>query len=195
MVENSFNVVDFRFAKSTDIYELKYEAWSRIYEYSYILNFIKSKLIAGEVPKLHNSSWGYEGVHVIFRDDLDKIADCIHSDKVHSNYRDTYFYDITTKNMKFNNKFDFVLNVSTIEHLNSQKEILESIENLFEQVKINGYLILTFDYPRVNLSDIENIVNVKCAEIKNRLNGNNSQIKNETYKDLNIVYLILQKNE
>jgi SAM-dependent methyltransferase len=195
MVEmNSFNVVDFRFAKSTDDFDLKYRAWSRIYEYQYVLDFIRNTQI--ESPNIHNSSWGYEGVHVIFRDELDLIGKCTHSDIIHSEFRDTFYYDITTENNEFENKFDFVINISTIEHLKTSEDRLTSIKNLFKQVKPGGYLILTFDYPRVNLTEIEFLINKKCTRGGNKeLNGSNSKIVDERYKDLNIVYLILKKNE
>jgi SAM-dependent methyltransferase len=193
-IMENIDVIDFRFAEATDKFNVKYEAWSRIYEYEYVLDFIKWNMYKGmEKPKIHNTSWGFEGVHVIFRDDLDLIGECVHSDIVHSNQRETYFYDITTENKVFENKFDFVLNVSTIEHLNIAKERVLAIQNLFKQVKNGGYLILTFDYPRVNLLEIESLVNSKCKEPINPLNGKNSFCQNMNYKNLNIVYLILRK--
>lgn len=192
MVGN-FEVIDFRFAKFTDNHDLKYKAWSRIYEYQYVIDFIKiNKDIS--IPEIHNSSWGFEGVHVLFHDDLDLIGECIHSDIVHSEYRNTYYYDITTENREFANKFNFVINVSTIEHLETSDVIYKSIENLFKQVKPGGYLILTFDYPRVNLSEIESFIEHKCTyDVKDILNGSNSKIVDERYENLNIVYLILKK--
>lgn len=196
MVGN-FEVIDFRFAKFTDNHDLKYKAWSRIYEYQYVIDFIKmNKFKDFSVSEIHNSSWGFEGVHVLFRDDLDLIGKCVHSDIVHSEYRDTYYYDITTENKEFANKFDFVVNVSTIEHLETTDAINKSIENLFKQVKPGGYLILTFDYPRVRLNEIELFIGHKCTYGgKDALNGSNSKIIDERYKDLNIVFLTLKKNE
>lgn len=196
MVGN-FEVIDFRFAKATDNYNLKYKAWSRIYEYQYVIDFIKmNKYKDFSISEIHNTSWGFEDVHVLFRDDLDLVGKCVHSDIVHSNYRDTYYYDITTENIEFVNKFDFVINISTIEHLETIEIINQSIENLFKQVKPGGYLILTFDYPRVNLTEIELFIGTKCVFNENDvLNGSNSKIIDDRYKDLNIIYLILKKNE
>lgn len=192
----NFKVIDFRFAGIDDTFDLKYRAWSRIYEYKYVLDFIKNQICKDlTMPLIHNTSWGYEGVHAIFRDELDTIGQCVHSDIVSSKYRETYYYDITTENSEFVNNFDFVLNVSTIEHLNTPQDRLLAIYNLYKQIKNNGYLILTFDYPRVNLMEIENLVGVKCAIPKIILNGENSASPNDVYKELNIVYLILQKNE
>lgn len=192
----NFEIVDFRFADVDDNYDLKYDAWSRIYEYPYVIDFIKWNMLKNmEKPKIHNSSWGFEGVHVIFRDELDVIGECVHSDIIHSTFRPTYFYDITTEKKEFENKFDFVLNVSTIEHLNTTRNRLLAIENLFKQVKTQGYLILTFDYPSVNLMEIETLLNSKCKLSTKILNGENSKNPNLRYKNLNIIFLILKKNE
>lgn len=191
-----FEVIDFRFAEITDKFDIKYSAWSRVYEYKYVIDFIKEhKYNDFIIPEIHNTSWGFEGVHIIFRDELDLIGKSVHSDIVYSIYRDSNYYDITTENKEFENKFNFVLNISTIEHLNNIKERLIAIQNLFKQVKIGGYLILTFDYPRVNLLEIENLVNKRCEVPINVLNGKNSVCPNKNYENLNIVYLILQKNE
>jgi SAM-dependent methyltransferase len=195
----NFKVIDFRFTDVSDIYDLKFaknNAWSRIYEYTYVLNFIKENTLKNEIkPKIHNSSWGFEGVHIIFRDELDLIGDCVHSDIIHSIERPTFYYDITTENKEFENSFDFVLNVSVIEHLSDETKRIQSIENLFKQVKNGGYFILTFDYPRVNMKEIEKIVGVECKSAINTLNGKNSIYPNKNYENLNIIYLILKKDE
>ena len=194
-----FKIIDFRFASSNDVHDKQYELpnmWSRPYEYKYVSDFIKgAKLKNFSIPKIHNTSWGFEGVHVTFRDELDGIGDCVHSDIVSSEFRENYYYDITTENLEFKNSFDFVVNVSTIEHLNTVADRIAAIENLFKQIKVNGYLILTFDYPRVNLNEIQTLVNENCVISKNILNGANSVVPNLNYKDLNIVYLILKKDE
>lgn len=193
---NNFELIDFRFAEIGDKYDLKYNAWSRIYEYPYVIDFIMGhKYKNFSVAKIHNSSWGYKGIHVTFRDELDAIGECVHSDIVSSEFRETYYYDITTENRDFENKFDFVLNISTIEHLNTSQETLSAIQNLFKQVKLGGYLILTFDYPRVNLVEIEALIGSKCRRSINAVNGENSAVPDKVYKNLNVVYLILKKNE
>lgn len=196
---NNFTVIDFRFANANDLYDEKYvhkDIWSRLYEYYYVIDFIKWNQYKNmEKPKIHNTSWGFMGIHTMFRDELDTIGECVHSDIVHSKERVTYYYDITTEEKKFENNFDFVLNVSTIEHLDTKELRIVAIENLFKQVKPNGYLILTFDYPRVSLPEIETLINTKCKISENPLNGINSVVKNINYKDLNIVYLVVRKNE
>lgn len=196
---NNFTVVDFRFANADDKYDTKYaqkDIWSRLYEYHFVIDFIKWHMYKGmEKPKIHNTSWGFMGIHTMFRDELDSIGDCIHSDIVHSNERPTHYYDITTEEKQFENKFQFVLNVSTIEHLESKEKRISAIENLYKQVAPNGYLILTFDYPRVSLREIEEMIGTKCKSSTNPLNGKNSAVPNINYGNLNIVYLIIKKDE
>lgn len=187
-------VEEFRFLKNDDIHNSKiYPNWSRTYEYPIILNFLNKKINNNE--KIHNSSWGFEGVHVKFRDELDKIADCLHSDIVNSNYRKTYYYDVLSKDYKLVNNFDFVINVSTIEHLSTSNDQIKALNNLYKQVKEGGYLIVTFDYPRVDLKLIEDWVDSNCKKDNNILNGENSIYKNEKYKHLNIILLIIKKDK
>lgn len=196
---DKFTVVDFRFANADDVYDNKYaqkDIWSRLYEYKYVLDFIKWNMFKDmEKPKIHNTSWGFMGIHTMFRDELDTIGECVHSDIVHSTERPTRYYDITTEEKEFENKFDFVLNVSTIEHLDTKVLRITAIENLFKQVKPNGYLVLTFDYPRVSLIEIEKMFEIECKKSVNPLSGKNSKVPNVHYGDLNIVYLIIKKDE
>ena len=190
----NYKTIDFRFASKDDAYDERFalpHMWSRPYEYHYVLDFIKSHT-GSAVPSIHNSSWGFEGVHVIFRDVLDGVGTCLHSDIVKSKFRDTYYYNIVKERKDFENKFDFVLNVSTIEHLKSNKARKLAIENLFKQVKIGGYLVITFDYPKANLGEIEKLINSKCAVVKDRLNGENSIMQNRRYANFNIVYLVIK---
>ncbi len=195
---NNFEVIDFRFAKTSDVYDLLYKqegAWSRIYEYKYVIDFMSKHINNTESGlAIHNSSWGFEGIHILFRNALNKIGKCIHSDIRKPNSVDEYKYDITTNDKTLVNRFDYVINVSTIEHLDTVENRLSAIENLFNQTVKGGYLILTFDYPRVNLSEIETLVGVKCEKGIEILNGLNSINPNKNYENLNIVYLMLRKN-
>lgn len=185
-------VIDFRFLTLDDKNSSRYENWSRTYEYPVVINFIKEHIGIGD--KIHNSSWGFGGVHIPFSDDLDVISkNVLHSDITTSTHRETYYYDITKEKKEFENTFDFVLNISTIEHLNNKEERIASFKNLYNQVKTGGYLILTFDYPRVELHEFENLVGEKCKKEGEVLSGANSIIKNDRYHDLNIILLIVQK--
>ena len=89
------------------------------------------------------------------------------------------FYDITKS---LDKKFDLVLNISTIEHLPNDKRLL-AIENLINQVNKNGHLILTFDYPDVNINEIEDFFKIKI----NREN----QIITNGYLSVILIHLII----
>lgn len=195
----NYKTIDFRFASKDDVHEPVFvlpHMWSRPYEYHYVLDFIRLNTLKDwGVPLIHNSSWGFEGVHVTFRDMLDEIGDCLHSDIVKSKFRDTFRYNITKENKDLENKFNFVINISTIEHLNGRGSRIAAIENLFKQVKPGGYLVITFDYPKANLSEIEELMRSKCIIVENALNGDNSVMPNKRCSGLNIVYLVLQKDE
>ena len=73
-------IVEFRYLTRDDLFDKKYSAWSRIYEYPYVLNKLK-QLNANEISMIHNTSWGFEGCHVTFKNDLDDIyTNTLHSD-------------------------------------------------------------------------------------------------------------------
>ena len=196
-------VIEFRFLDLNDIFDKKYEAWSRIYEYSVVLNKLKN-LGATENSIFHNTSWGFEGCHVTFKNDLDALyKNVIHSDVKKSNLPNTIIYDITQKiDKKYHNHFDFVLNISTVEEVNYPN--VEVIGNLFEQVKPGGYLIITFDYNKdltnsygtgsINLLEVEKFCKKSCEPIQsNSINGANSLLPNNVYHNLNTGILILKK--
>jgi len=197
------NVIDFRFLTMEDEYNTKYLWWSRIYEYPYVLNML-NKLGATKSSTIHNTSWGFEGVHVFFKDDIDAIYDnALHSDIKESELRNTMVYDITKPiDEKFKNYFDFVLNVSTVEEINY--DTVEIIKNLLYQVKKNGYLIITFDYDSnncnsfgngsMNLGVVENYLN-KRIETKPEfaISGINTICQMSRFYNLNCGCLVIQK--
>ena len=200
-------VVDFRFLTVNDDYDLttyvcQADIWSRIYEYPLILNTLKN-LNALTDSKIHNTSWGFEGCHVIFKNVLDNLYNnVLHSDIRPSNLEKTAIYDITKKiNNDYLNYFDFVFNISTIEEVNYPHESI--IINLIEQVKPGGYLIFTFDYDEnncntfgngsINLDHLESILNNKINNYPNALSGHNSIIKSNLYQHLKCGMVILKK--
>jgi hypothetical protein len=200
---NNITVLEFRFLHLDDEYNKKYVAWSRIYEYPIVLHML-SKLGADLNSNIHNTCWGFEGCHVTFKNDLDSLyKNTIHSDVRQYNIKNTMIYDITKKiDNKFVEYFDFVLNISTIEEVKYSN--IDIINNLFEQVRPGGYLIITFDYDKdncntcgngsINLSVIENYIGKKIESIKiNSINGSNSILPNNLYNNLNCGILVLQK--
>ena len=155
-------IIDFRFLTILDNYDITYDAWSRIYEYPYVLNMLIN-LGANENSKIHNSSFGFEGCHILFKNELDRLfPQALHSDIKQSNLSKTFVYDIRMPiQEEYSEFFDFVLNISTIEEVHFDN--IQIISNLLRQVKINGYLIITFDYSSeandtIDLKEVENYV-------------------------------------
>ena len=171
-----------------------YSAWSRIYEYPFVYNFIKNNFKTNQ--KIHNTCWGLDYVecHVNFKNTLEEnflTENVVNSDIKKSNLKNTYSYDITTENNSYKEYFDYVINISAIEEINYDH--LEIIKNLYSQVKKDGYLILTFDLPGLQLEKIEKFLNMKIGYVKTKLNGSNSVIQNKKYTNLNCGVLIIQK--
>jgi len=204
-----FEVIDFKFLTINDAndlmsYTCQYDIWSRIYEYPLILNILKY-LNASDQSKIHNTSWGFDGCHITFKNILDKhYTNVLHSDTRPSNLEKTIVYDIT-KNIDdtYLNYFDFVLNVSTIEEINHPHDLI--INNLLAQLKPGGYLIFTFDYNEnscnsfgngsINLNYLESILKKKITNSQdpNILTGNNSAFKSHIFPYLKCGMVILKK--
>ena len=197
-------VISFRFLNLDDTKNPKYEAWSRIYEYPFVLDAL-TKLGASSNSTIHNTCWGFLSCHIEFKNDLDKLCNnVLHSDIRPSNLKNTIIYDATKKiEDKYINYFDFVINVSTIEEINHPN--IEVFNNLLEQVKPGGYLIVTFDYDKnncssygqgsMNLSEVETYVGQSCTPLEiNSINGSNSILPQHYFQNLNCGILILKKN-
>jgi len=193
-------VLEFKYLTRNDLFDKKYVAWSRIYEYPYVLNML-TQLGANENSTIHNTSWGWEGCHVTFKNVLDDIyINTLHSDIKKSSLKNTTVYDITKQpETNLVEQFDFVLNVSTVEEVNYSH--VSIIQNLLKQVKVGGYLIITFDYNDKNttgvgsiqLKEVEKCFNIKLEDNNNKISGVNSEIIEVRNKLLNCGVLIIQK--
>lgn len=160
-------IVKFEFITPSYSRDNKYKHWSRVYEWKYVLDQIKIL----NPKSVHNTACGglnvNDTLHLTFCSDLDELCDnCIHSDLWGGSYPGVQtkpngdkftYYDVTKK---LDQKFDLVLNISTLEHL-SPNDVIISLDNLIEQVSVGGDLILTFDYPDIDVSKIEDYLGVK----------------------------------
>lgn len=189
---DGFEIIDYRFAITSDKYDDKYFAnWSRPYEYKYVMDFILAHK-SGDITIHNTACGGHHDIHNIFRDELDKIGTCVHSDLVRTGNKEIQYYDIRNKHLGFKNTFDFVLNISTIEHVDSDK--IKIIENLFSQVKSGGYLVMTFDFPKIRPEVLEPLLGVVCKKPDNCLTGVNSVSPNlDPEFNHEIVFLVLRK--
>lgn len=167
-------------------------SWSRIYEYDFVM---KQLLLDEDIKnkKIHNTCWGFTGIHTQFKNNLEKICDnVLSSDIRNSDEPNTIVYDITTANPEMYDQFDYVLNVSTLEHINTMSHD-EIILNQLMQVKKGGYLIITLDLPRADLRGIQKLLNTRIRKKGEMLNGENSKVKNMNYATLNCGKLVIQK--
>jgi len=178
---NNFEIIKYEFITDEYPLETKYIHWSRIYEWKYVLDIIKKI----KPKSIHNTSCGGLNVgdclHLTFCDDIKKeVQIALHSDVWgRNNYvgiekkpegKDYIFYDILTTH---EDKYDMVLNISTIEHLKNKDRIFV-ILNLLHQLNDGGHLILTFDYPDVDLNQINKFVNQEPKNFEKRVIGKNN---------------------
>ncbi len=189
-------VKEFRFLNLTDIYDKQFEAWSRIYEYPYVLRTLEQ---LGSTPSslIHNTSWGFTGCHITFKDLLDaKYPGVVHSDIRVSTLPNTMYYDVTQSiNADFKEMFDFILNISTLHelHLNC----VQIIKNLMEQLHVGGHLIVTFDVSddNNNITVLEDFIGTKIDNSNEvqHIRGDSSQMPNDRWTHLRCGVLVIQK--
>jgi SAM-dependent methyltransferase len=188
-------IIEFRKITTDDTYNSRYNdgsAWSRVYEYQLVLDNIK-KHYNDNLIKIHNSSWGFDGVHVLFKEELDKLyVNTIHSDVKPSNLKNTTIYDITKKEpTEWYENFDVVINVSTLEEVNYNH--VDVFNNLYNQVKPGGLLICTFDLPGLQIHEFENLFNKKLVVNGTPLTNHNSKLKNIGPKTLECGIMVIKK--
>lgn len=189
-------ILQFRYLNTDDEFDLKYRWCSRVYEYPTVLKFIDSIYFTDMT--IHNTSAGYGSDLGFFMKEFicdlnNKYKSVIHSDRLPTPDWNISKFDII--NDIHDVKYDVVLNISVIEHINKNDQI-KALNNLWSTVKLGGYLILTFDLPAVDLNMIESWCGIKC-ELKpdNALNGANSKFIQTCYSDYNFIILIIKKDE
>jgi len=170
-----FSVVTFRLLEITDAYDLKWGWWSRVFEYERVLDDI-SKLGGADVSSvtIHNTSWGWHGAHVLFKEELDRrYPSVVHSDIRESNLAGTCVYDLTERcPPQWSGAFDFVLSVSTLEEVEDSHVLV--LNNLLRMVKPGGHLLLTFDMPGLQLDAIEALVGTQLDPGTDPISGGRS---------------------
>ena len=189
-------VLEFRKITIDDEYNDKYNdgyAWSRVYEYQLVLNSIKKYYPDNTDITMHNTSWGFTGVHVLFKDELDKVyANTTHSDIKPSSLPKTMVLDITQAPLsKLVEAFDVVINVSTLEEINNDH--VGIFNNLLAQVKVGGLLICTFDLPGLQLDKFESMFTQKLITSEHDLSNHNSKLKNLGPSILECGLMIIKK--
>ena len=189
-------ILEFKYITTKDISDNELfndgHAWSRCYEYPLVLNYM-NELLSKE-STIHNSSWGFAGIHITFKNELDRqFQKVLHSDIKSSNLDKTTVYDIKKQSPEFlTNRFDCVLNISTLEEVGGDH--CEIFQNLYSQVKKGGYFIFTFDYPGLQLERMEEFLGQKIKKEDPLLHGGNSIVPNSKYIHLNCGIVVVKKS-
>ena len=192
-----FDVLEFRNFSTDDPSDPKWGAWSRAYEYEWVLNTLE-KLGAKPGNTVHNTSWGFEGgpytCHKQFKDALDDRGyETLHSDIQLSELpRTTYWNLLEDPPSDWWEGFDFVINVSTLEEVNGNH--VQILRRLFSMVKKGGYLLITFDLPGLQLPAIEEEVEENYDNnVDNKINGSNSIFPEARFSYLTAGKLLIQR--
>ena len=188
-------VIDFRYLTLSDPSNSMYKWCSRCVEAPTVISRIR-ELLHVKHPSVHNTGAGYgeflNKIQLLFMSELEvEFKNVIHSDILPTKEYNVKQFNICadTNNMPF----QFVVNVSVLEHL-SDTDKIRALDNLYYHVGTGGYLIVTFDVPTCNLALIEQWVkrNIDPKPI-NALNGQNSPYQQEQYAHLNFVLLTVKK--
>ena len=187
-------VIEFKYFDSCDNSISNYfdgHCWSRPYEYCKVENLVREYLEVGS--KIHNTSWGFEGPHVQFKDCLDSFSTkSIHTDIRPSTLKNTDVYDITQEPRDdWVEAFDAVINISTVEEV--PFDHVTVIQNLLKMVKSSGYLFITFDLPGLQIQKVEEFIGATIEDTDSRLSGVSSKYPNLRWKNLNCGYLVIKK--
>jgi hypothetical protein len=189
-----FTVNEFRYLTVNDKYMDEFSNWSRPYEYNWILQNLQKASLNN--PSIHNTCCGTQPIHLQFAEKLNKFSQNItHSDIIKSDlflqHLNIETYDLT---QSYNKLFDIVICISTLEEMRANDREI-AFNNLINQVNVGGHLLLTCDYPDVELSFLENILGQKIMLDNNiKLCGNNSAFRNDEFSNLNIIVIDLIKN-
>lgn len=190
-------VVEFRYFDAADDAELDTKNWSRAYEYLWAMfdgrddnGFLKKRWPLGSV--VHNTcAGGVNPLHRNFIDALGWLWQPIHSDINPNEYtgRCVTFCDIT-KPIPF--RAHAVLCISALEEFEINDQRI-AIHNLLESVLPSGDLLVTADVGDFALPVIEDMLGTKCADVQNRLTGENSVHPQNEFAHLNVIKLHLRK--
>ena len=190
----SISVESFRFLSAIDVSNPRWLEWSRVYEYELALEAL-AQFGASKDSLIHNTCWGFQGCHVLFRDELSGLyPKTIHSDLKASSDPNTIVYDVTQRpSPQLTGSFDFVLNISTLEEI--PRKQWKVFTNLMQMVKPGGYLVTTFDYPGLDLQAFERRLGLEIASPDQLLTGKTSILPNPMWEDLSVGALIVRKRE
>jgi len=173
----------------------QFKNWSRCYEWGYVLHEL-NKMGANPLT-IHNTCCGPSEIHKKFHYSLNLCTNRIvyNSDSnitsINKDFTNFHLYNILNKSL---NKYDVVLCISTLEEISDKElNIKIAFQNLYDQVKDGGRLIITCDYPMIQPELLESLVGEKIKDTSNRLTGMTSYYKQPEFKNLSIILLDIQK--
>ena len=187
-----FEVINFQYVDLKDKYDLKWGWWSRIYEYELVIDKIE-QLKASNSIQIHNTCWGYHGTHILFKNELEKrFVNVLNTDLQYSNEPNTEIFNLKQNPPeKWLEKFDFVVNVSTMEEIRYPH--IKILYNLLSMTKINGYVIATFDIPGLQIEMFEKLLGSKIKEADSVVTGKSSPYRMPEHGHLSVGYLVLKR--
>jgi hypothetical protein len=196
-LSENYKVLKFGFFSDQDPSDMLFQheiCWSRIYEYPFVLQEIKSAGL--ENPKIHNCAWGSKDIHIVFKTCLDvAYKDVYHSDITPSTFLNTNIWDITkAPRDSLLNYFDIVLNISTLEHVHEDHR--DVLENHLVQLNKGGLFIATFDLPGLQLENMQDYLGQKIKDCESRLNPINSKVTGNALRlpsDYHAGYLVIKR--
>jgi hypothetical protein len=188
----NFKVIDFKLIDTSYKFDLKWDWWSRVYEYELVLQKLL-ELKCLPQSQVHNTCWGFQGCHILFKTELESLySNVVNSDVLVSTISNTDIYDLRKPcPEEWVGKFDFVVNVSTIEEINYPHT--QIFENLLRMVKVGGFLIATFDLPGLQLEMVEKLFGRKIQLVNNPVTGGSSVYKMAQFDYLKVGYFVVQR--
>lgn len=187
-------VREFRFLTIKDQCDKKqWDNWSRCYEYPICLRALAQLQATrpGKVLTVHNTACGGSPLHTAFAVIVSKLYGTTNSDIYDNvgwmpNYRR---YDLL---QKANDTWDAVLCISTMEHI-EQRYAAAILQNLIDQTRPGGRVIVTVDVPPADLPAIEAFVGRRCVSSGNDdMTPFNSEFSKGTEGTMRIAYLELE---
>lgn len=195
VIENfpiKFKVIDFKLIDTSYKFDLKWDWWSRVYEYELVLQKLLD-LNCLPQSKIHNTCWGFQGCHVLFKNELEFFyPNVVNSDLLESTIANTEIHDLRKPcRDEWVGNFDFVINVSTIEEIRYPHT--QIFENLLSMVKVGGFLVSTFDLPGLQLEMMEKLFGRKIQLVNDPVTGGSSVYKMDQFDYLNVGYFVVQR--
>ena len=184
-------VNQFRFLTKDDRYD-NTPNWSRCYEWCYALTALRED---PTLVRVHNTCCGPELIHKFFHDRLVATGrEITNSDFVTTPINQTFsrYHEYNILEPK-EASFDCVLCISTLEELKDEEKISLAFNNLLNQTREGGRLIITCDYPDVSVSLLERLVGQRCRREGILLSGESSVFQDLRFQHLNVVLIDVTK--